>query len=453
MGQRQDKEEIARVMQQLRKEEKVAEEAQMAEVLAKGLPACLRELGGKTSDERRATFEASFAAVAREDEDRRAPRPAAPPTETAATDWTADDHRAAFIRLEMTKHVPMAAVIDDQGWVAAASPPPLVRTEEEEEDTVSELGAWAATADGSSAQLRPGRCPVAWANQEELSDVVNNNVIVKPKPPRPTTCGNKILHRMTLAVCEQQGGVCKRCQKKRFEIKDGKVTDAHLDHLFPLSLLGVCPLFAAQGEAARLAVAKDETVFQVLCEPCHRLKTNEDNLLAAQAATSTLFWLLFEMPLPWTVDALTALFPHDTMQDRLRKMFEADLAEAGETLQDYELGANLMPVFKCWKCGKRTESRYFTWAQDVTEQQKTRRVRATILKPTCRCGNSSSGTHTIPVTFHPTRWPHYSNTSANEQLNYLRSSRCLGWLLPKNEEQVAKWREKIERGVVWFRAE
>ena len=91
MGQRQDKEEIARVMQQLRKEEKVAEEAQMAEVLAKGLPACLRELGGKTSDERRATFEASFAAVAREDEDRRAPRPAAPPTETAATDWTADD--------------------------------------------------------------------------------------------------------------------------------------------------------------------------------------------------------------------------------------------------------------------------------------------------------------------------------------------------------------------------
>ena len=76
---------------------------------------------------------------------------------------------------------------------------------------------------------------------------------------------------------------------------------------------------------------------------------------------STLFWKVFGMPLPWTVDALTALFPHDTMQDRLRKMFEADLAEAGETLQDYELGANLMPVFSCWKCGKRTESRYFTW--------------------------------------------------------------------------------------------
>ena len=113
MGQRQDKEEIARVMQQLRKEEKVAEEAQMAEVLAKGLPACLRELGGKTSDERRATFEASFAAVAREDEDRRAPRPAAPPTETAATDWTADDHRAAFIQLEMNTHVRMDDVIDD----------------------------------------------------------------------------------------------------------------------------------------------------------------------------------------------------------------------------------------------------------------------------------------------------------------------------------------------------
>jgi hypothetical protein len=43
---------------------------------------------------------------------------------------------------------------------------------------------------------------------------------------------------------------------------------------------------------------------QLLCPPCHTLKTNEDNLIAAQAAMSMLFWKVFGMPLPWTVDAL-----------------------------------------------------------------------------------------------------------------------------------------------------
>ena len=89
---------------------------------------------------------------------------------------------------------------------------------------------------------------------------------------------------------------------------------------------------------------------QLLCPPCHTLKTNEDNLIAAQAAMSMLFWKVFGMPLPWTVDALITRFPHDTMQDRPKEMFEADLATAGETWQHYELGEDLMPVFKCLNC-------------------------------------------------------------------------------------------------------
>jgi hypothetical protein len=97
-------------------------------------------------------------------------------------------------------------------------------------------------------------------------------------------------------------------------------------------------------------------------------------------------------------------------------MFEADLATAGETWQHYELGEDLMPVFKCLNCENRIESRYFTWAQDMTEMQKTRRVRATILRPRCRCGNSRQ---TIPVTFRPTKWPHYSDNSANTPGAYI----------------------------------
>jgi 5-methylcytosine-specific restriction endonuclease McrA len=279
-----------------------------------------------------------------------------------------------------------------------------------------------------------------------LEDVVNGNVIVKPKK-RYKQCGPIIIRRLSVAVCEQQGGVCKGCGAKKFEIEDGKVKEAHLDHILPVSLVGVCPLLAARTDEARLAVALDEKVMQLLCPPCHTLKTNEDNRLAAQAAMSTLFWWLFEMPLPWTVDRLARLFPHDTMQRRLKEQFEAGLAEAGETWQDYELGENLMPVFRCEKCTGLAESRFFTWAQDMTEMQKTRRVRATILSPVCSCGGNAM----FPVTFRPTKWLRYSRKSAGEQLGKLRSARCVGWLKPKNSEQVAEWGKKLARDEVWFR--
>jgi hypothetical protein len=44
IGQPQDDDEVARVMQKLRDEERAAAEAEMAEALAKGIPACLLEL-------------------------------------------------------------------------------------------------------------------------------------------------------------------------------------------------------------------------------------------------------------------------------------------------------------------------------------------------------------------------------------------------------------------------
>ena len=113
MGRPVSEEEIADIMRQLRQEEVDFEAAQKARVLAGPLPACLLELAGKTADEIGAILDEAFAELAAEDEDRRAPRPAAPPTETAATDWTADDHRAAFIQLEMNTHVRMDDVIDD----------------------------------------------------------------------------------------------------------------------------------------------------------------------------------------------------------------------------------------------------------------------------------------------------------------------------------------------------
>jgi 5-methylcytosine-specific restriction endonuclease McrA len=352
---------------------------------------------------------------------------------------TVDDHAEKVSETERSG--------DGSSDAAASGPSGAAALDDGDGDGHSEAaGPSAATAAGSSAQLLSGRCPIAWANQVPLEDVVNGNVIVKPKT-RYKQCSISIIRRLSAAVCEQQGGVCKGCGTKKFEIKDGKVIYAHLDHFLPVSLVGVCPLQAARTYVARLAIALDETVMQLLCPPCHTLKTNEDNRLAAQAAMSTLFWWLLKMPLPWTVDRLVRLFPHDTMQRRLREQFEAGLAEAGETWQDYELGEHLMPVFRCEKCKGLAESRFFTWVQDMTESQKTRRVRATILSPQCSCGARA----TIPVTFRPTKWLRYSRKSVVEQLAKLRSAHCVGWLKPKNSEQVAEWGEKIARDEVWFR--
>ena len=113
MGRPIPEEEIAEIMRQLRQEDVEFEAAQEARVPAGPLPACLLQLAEKTPEEIAASLDEAFAEVAREDAARHAPRPAAPPPETEATDWTADEHREALIKLEMILHVPMHDVIDN----------------------------------------------------------------------------------------------------------------------------------------------------------------------------------------------------------------------------------------------------------------------------------------------------------------------------------------------------
>ena len=119
MGRPVSEEEIADIMRQLRQEEVDFEAAQKARVLAGPLPACLLELAGKTADEIGAILDEAFAAVEADDAARRAPRRAAPRTEPAATDLTADEHLEAYRQLEMKLHVRMEDVIDNPKFAVA----------------------------------------------------------------------------------------------------------------------------------------------------------------------------------------------------------------------------------------------------------------------------------------------------------------------------------------------
>ena len=112
IGQPQDDDEVARVMQKLRDEERAAAEAEMAEALAKGIPACLLELDALPADELRAIFKAAFEKFDAEDAARLAPRGAAPTTDTETNASTADELREAYRLIEMIQHVPMGDVID-----------------------------------------------------------------------------------------------------------------------------------------------------------------------------------------------------------------------------------------------------------------------------------------------------------------------------------------------------
>jgi hypothetical protein len=112
IGQPQDDDEVARVMQKLRDEERAAAEAEMAEALAKGIPACLLELDALPAEELRAIFKAAFEKFDAEDAARLAPRGAAPTTEPAPNASTADEFREAYRLTEMIQHVPMGDVID-----------------------------------------------------------------------------------------------------------------------------------------------------------------------------------------------------------------------------------------------------------------------------------------------------------------------------------------------------
>jgi hypothetical protein len=119
------------------------------------------------------------------------------------------------------------------------------------------------------------------------------------------------------------------------------------------------------------------------------------------------------------------------------------LLDAGESLAMYDIGLQGMPLCECNLCHKLTESDQFTWSQDGRDSDIEKRERATIFKPKCRfCKGATS-----PVVCDRTKWPHFCTLSISEQLKILRKH---GWLVPDSEAQLAKWREKIANGELWF---
>jgi hypothetical protein len=252
---------------------------------------------------------------------------------------------------------------------------------------------------------------------------------------------------MTAAAWKNNGNKCERCGKP-LEMKDGKVKKGELDHTVPLSWLLQCPALQAGSRAAREALAQNVDVFMLLCTDCHEIKTAEDFAEAARAAAATLFFMLFGMPAHpvWTVQLLVTRFPAKEMQDRLRKMFEADLIANNESLKIYLLGDNGLPQCKCRKCGVLTGVSSYTWSQNNRDGQIERCERAVMLKPKCR----SCGLATVPVVCEETVWPHFGTTTAERLLTEL-STPVVRWLLPDDDAQVARWREKLARGLLWFR--
>jgi hypothetical protein len=68
-----------------------------------------------------------------------------------------------------------------------------------------------------------------------------------------------------------------------------RIEGAEYGHIRPLAWVRTCPALAAGTNAARMQMARDGGVFQLLCEPCHKGKTDRNNDLAAKAANATLF--------------------------------------------------------------------------------------------------------------------------------------------------------------------
>jgi hypothetical protein len=254
---------------------------------------------------------------------------------------------------------------------------------------------------------------------------------------------------MTTAAWKNNGKKCGRCGTP-LGMKDGKVKGAELDHIDPLSWVLQCPALQAESRAAREAMAQNVEVFMLLCTDCHNTKTAEDNMEAARAAATTLFFLLFGMSaLPmWTPHVLVTLFPPKEMQERLRKMFEADLIANNESLKIYLLGENGMPMCRCRSCGKLTEVHQYTWSQNNRDGHIEKCERAVMLKP--HCGTASCRKSTIPVVCEETVWPHFGTKSAQYLVAALSNS-DVGWMLPVDDAQVARWREKFAKGLLWFR--
>jgi hypothetical protein len=248
------------------------------------------------------------------------------------------------------------------------------------------------------------------------------------------------------------GGACEICGKGLRMVLDARrkmrIEDSEYDHIKPLSWVRTCPAVAARSTAARMQMARDGGVFQLVCrEPCHKAKTHKDRALAAEAARATVFSELFEMDArsPWTVDRLVTEFDSQTMQDWLAAKFHADLLKNNESLAIYDIGPGGLPLCEC-ECGQLTEVTMFTWSQDKTKAQIHREERARMLKPRCKsCGKKAI----IPVVCCETTEPHFSSTPIADLLTVMRDS-TFKWLRPANEAELAEWRRKFALRELWF---
>ncbi len=265
-------------------------------------------------------------------------------------------------------------------------------------------------------------------------------------------CPAETIRQMAEQAFRHNGGTCEICGKDPRMVPDARrkmrIEDAEFDHIIPLSWVRTCPAVAAGSTAARMQMARDGGVFQLVCrEPCHKAKTDRDKALAAEAARATLLSELFEMDArsPWTVNRLVTELDSQTMQDWLAAKFHAGLLKNNESLAIYDIGPGGLPLCEC-DCGQLTEVTMFTWSQDKTKAQIHREERARMLKPRCRsCGKRA----TIPVVCCETTEPHFSSRPIADLLTEMRGS-TFKWLRPANEAELAEWRRKFALGELWF---
>ena len=305
-----------------------------------------------------------------------------------------------------------------------------------------------AQAPSPAPRLPAGRDEETWCGLVPLN-LGERSRNVRPRPPvkPPARLPNSVTSQMAAAACKATGQKCQRCNK-HLEMVNGKVLRAHCDHVHPLAWGLTCPAVAAANLADRLEMARDVTVFQMLCPECHANKTTEDATEAARAAATTLFMLLDIPAAPaWSPDALEQHLSPQDIQAVLKAKFEAGLIAAKETLRIYQIGPNGMPMCRCRKCSNLVEVSQYSWSQDFRDAQIARIERSVMLKP--HCPRPCKGS-TVPVVCKETDRPHFNTDSAAKQLAELRRSK-VGWLVPEDDAKVAKWRQMIENGKLWFR--
>ena len=452
-----DVEEIAAVMRRLRQQKAAAEKAQLDAALALPVPACMQRLVGKSGDELKQICKDIFAKLGAADvaED-----------EASETVGRADEGLSGEdASLAGDANNADGTVRPDKPtvWVAA-TPPTENKTEASPTvDCAEQRSAQRSDAAGPSAnaanadvtaqrRLPEGRDPSVWKGMPpvHLRGGLCRNV-ERRLPDRLYRCHVDTMWQMAEKVFEQNGGVCEMCDRVLRMVVDAggkkRIEGAEYDHIRPLAWVRTCPALAAETNAARMQMARDGGVFQLLCGPCHKRKTERDTALAAKAANATLFSQLFAMDASsqWTVDRLVAEFDAEAMQALLSAKFHADLIKNNESLAMYDIGPGGLPLCEC-ECKELTEVTLFTWSQDKTKAQIHRDTRARMLKPRCRSCHKCA---TVPLVCRATTEPHFSCNSIADLLRNMRNSK-IGWLMPANEAELAEWRRKFALGVLWF---